>query len=126
MAIYMVEEFRRGNIIEVVFSQGAKVVGIISAITEDCKIKIRDYNSEFNTTKLNYIPLTEEWLAKLGFEKIENPNNTGTFLWTINEIGFIQSDKFYCASIDSLIEIQYVHQLQNLYFALTGEELTLK
>ena len=27
---------------------------------------------------------------------------------------------------DKNINIKYVHQLQNLYFALTGEELTIK
>ena len=73
------------------------------------------------------IPITEEWLLKLGFEERKNLIFTYSFpnkkyAYTIfgdNEDGF---------SITLLykIEIKYVHQLQNLYFALTGEELTIK
>lgn len=70
------------------------------------------------------IPLTEEWLFKFGFE-----------------IGYNQKKMLdvYCKDFDFLIErsnggnfyykktfIQYVHQFQNLYFALTGEVLTFK
>jgi len=32
----------------------------------------------------------------------------------------------YEGTTNDRIKIQYVHQLQNLYFALTGEELTYK
>ena len=70
------------------------------------------------------IPLTEEWLLKFGFEflkgvkgsefldcydynRFQVKNNFGVFFWYH-------------------VQIKYVHQLQNLYFALTGEELKLK
>jgi len=49
---------------------------------------------------LKPIPLTEEWLLKFGFEK---------------KIGW--DDYEY--------HIEYVHQLQNLYYALKGEEITI-
>jgi hypothetical protein len=81
-----------------------------------------------NEINLKPIPLTEDWLIRLGFEQAMN----GWFckkeyLWLrqyklnnqwfagVNGIGDID-----CTRID------YVHQLQNLYFALTGEELTIK
>jgi hypothetical protein len=71
------------------------------------------------------VPLTEEWLLKFGFDK-----------WFL-DYGFnlrgIICDIFYNVNTRELringdikIPIEYVHQLQNLYFALTGEELTLK
>lgn len=73
------------------------------------------------------IPLTEEWLLKFGFEKVgsnyENRliilhtnNKTGTFDFLLNEP---HSNKLIVRVIES------VHQLQNLYFALTNEELTI-
>ncbi len=77
------------------------------------------------------IPLTEEWLDKFGFEKTEDPED---LYYTIifDEIAnykFIVNRKlafglFTFRHPEFITQIQYVHQLQNLYFALTGEELT--
>lgn len=69
------------------------------------------------------IPLTEEWLLKFRFEK-----DGGIFH---NEIVLYENTKRFSYNAnyfehDNLIDIKYVHQLQNLYFALTGEELTVK
>jgi hypothetical protein len=72
------------------------------------------------------IPLTEEWLLKFRFEKY--------YEYYVNshlEISEMKSKKgydAYCTDMDFSIfmtEVKYVHQLQNLYFALTGEELIL-
>jgi hypothetical protein len=87
-----------------------------------------------NTDKiegLNYgfiepIPLTEEWLFKFGFERQEN--NWKTLDLHFATIGWeklagialsFEKESIY------LPHIKYVHQLQNLYFALTNEELIL-
>jgi len=61
------------------------------------------------------IPLTEEWLLKFGFEKHLNIfiNKQGWCIYFENGILRWQS-----------VILEHVHQLQNLYFALTGEELT--
>lgn len=82
----------------------------------------------------NPIPLTEEWLLKFGFDKIENGFKQ---YWDLN--GFqieIHGDKFPVRiwggeSAPHLTQFighktKHVHQLQNLYFALSGEELTIK
>lgn len=67
------------------------------------------------------IELTEEWLVKFGFEK------DGSF--TLNKLKLINCNNNYFIPFfnhsKSLNDVKYVHQLQNLYFALTGEELTL-
>ncbi|WP_347219308.1 hypothetical protein [Chryseobacterium sp.] len=80
------------------------------------------------------IELTEEWLEKFGFE-IEK---SSTHCIAFNEIGYeheLQLDKEFgtdenCWNITKYGGgyrlVYYVHQLQNLYFALTGEELTIK
>ncbi len=74
------------------------------------------------------IPLTEEWLKMLGFEGKDSD------WWTngVIELGYISQEEFYEAELTfpnmkwRRLELRYVHQLQNLYFALTGEELTIK
>ena len=71
------------------------------------------------------IPLTEEWLLRLGFHKISFRNNHNRYDMDnlrYND-GIIQL-KHRKISF-SLASCKYVHQLQNLYFALKGTELTL-
>ena len=77
------------------------------------------------------IPLTEEWLLKFGLQ----PNK-----WFCENSFCIVEDKTgdthygWCMKVQNAshtkeIEFgyfKYVHQLQNLYFALTGEELEIK
>jgi hypothetical protein len=77
------------------------------------------------------IPITEDWLVRLGLEKSHGmwsryfqESNPGFFYLELFENG-----KFHLTNTDygkSSVAIEYVHQLQNLYFAITGEELTLK
>lgn len=62
------------------------------------------------------IPLTEEWLIKFGFERW---NDVYNFYHKLNGVE-IENGNIYVGHGN---EIKYVHQLQNLYFALTGEEL---
>ncbi len=74
------------------------------------------------------IPLTEEWLLKFGFEYKDRGGYKGWYSpFVLNEsirIFEIENGWFKYSSARSVIK--YVHQLQNLYFALTGEELTIK
>jgi len=75
------------------------------------------------------IPLTEEWLTRFGIDwdiywqgytdgnwVLTNGNETG--IWRI-AYGKRRNDII-------VWYLKYVHQLQNLYFALTGKELKLK
>ena len=75
------------------------------------------------------IPLTEEWLLKFGFEK----SGGGLYLtYETFEMYYINGVLGLSARVSDPNEgyidtkIKYVHQLQNLHFALTGEELTIK
>ena len=66
-------------------------------------------------------PLTEEWLRNFGF-KISPIYRKGYF-----ELEYGHFSKCYqYRQGEVLYNIQFVHQLQNLYFALNGEELTIK
>jgi hypothetical protein len=81
------------------------------------------------------IPLTEEWLIKFGFNchTVENEARTIFYSknWGINGVEIICLDYHYKGIFEYQVakarykEVKYVHQLQNLYFALTGEELII-
>lgn len=69
------------------------------------------------------IPLTEEWLEKFGFQKNITTDLYPTFSYNILNIN---DGIVYVLNYGFITHIKYLHQLQNLYFALTGEELTIK
>ena len=76
------------------------------------------------------IPLTEEWLVKFGiltFKDISNDKDKGSIYFDSDTNSFyIYSGMGSYESYGFEVKCEYVHQLQNLYFALTGEELTIK
>lgn len=66
------------------------------------------------------IPITEEWLLKFGFRESETDLRKGNIIVRFGE------DRLIVTIIDELVlpKIQYIHQLQNLYFAHHNQELT--
>ena len=83
------------------------------------------------------IPLTEEWLLKFGFTKGYTKWGYNIPDWMFDITAFIgiglngnkQWFNLYCVNGETkqiFQSIYYVHQLQNLYFALTGQELEIK
>ena len=71
----------------------------------------------------NPIPLTEEWLLKLGFVKndFDSHYEKDEFHIEVWEKDFV----FRWNDFNIDINLNSVHRLQNLYFTLTNEELTL-
>lgn len=94
-----------------------------------------------NIQSIQPIPLTEEWLLKFGFEYFSKQIGETKLIYedyrlnnfvviikpNFSEVEYAPMPTF---DIEDRIHIhpniQHVHQLQNLYFALTGEELTVK
>lgn len=85
---------------------------------------------EYNSVKP--IVLTEEWLLNFGFKKHKcNIGGAdmwqGMDAWSINDNNWLfRGNPIYGLKLVGYFNsnIEYVHQLQNLYFALTGIELT--
>lgn len=82
--------------------------------------------SEFDEN-IQPIPLTEEWLLKFGFGRASETD----WIWAYKgyhhfRIDFDEGIGGIDGYRNSYREFNYVHQLQNLYFALVGEELTVK
>jgi hypothetical protein len=119
-------ELRIGNLVNFPFIGGyVEVIGL--AVKDDNKLFIQtrlNNNTFFELPKrYNPIPLTEDSLIRLGFEKtfitkIHLTFSKGTF-------SLLKRDKHIQIWYEN-INVQYVHQLQNLYFALTNEELEVK
>lgn len=69
------------------------------------------------------IPLTEEWLIKFGFIKNTRFYRHPKTMW---DYSLIDNELELFSGWDGdtyTVSCKYVHQLQNLYFALTGQEL---
>jgi hypothetical protein len=119
------EELRIGNLIWNPVQQcPCKVdMAVIGKIQADAYLKSK--GSE--VVEFEPIPLTEQWLIDFGFEynKIYMAYLLGEFQIDTN---FENTPKFSCyiEMLNEDIQIKYVHQLQNLFYILTGEELTKK
>lgn len=116
-------ELRIGNYIENTDSQMASYMVVNADVIKQ--------NEHTMYASLEPILLTEEWLIKFGFKKRDM---LSSILFDMKNPRFSiylnppidKSNKWNILGIEKNVNIQYVHQLQNLYFALTGEELTLK
>jgi len=89
-------------------------------------------NNAYNRTSLvlgniNEIPLTEEWLIKLGFEKSDYLNFTKkvsalTITCRIQiGINYTEFGGIYFGD-----RFKYVHDMQNFIFSISGQELTIE
>ena len=90
-----------------------------------------------NISNYKPIPLTEEWLVKFGFVKDDDYDWYSICFFTdCKELAekmtiSINLKSYRCAMLDNIDGdacytskiIKHVHKLQNLYFALTNEEL---
>jgi hypothetical protein len=116
------KELRIGNLVDL----GNRFAKISEIYHEACTVldleETQDTIEDYERTKP--IPLTKEWLLKFGFM-------TDDIEWWdgLVSLGIYKDGLFYCptSSISyRLSKIEYVHQLQNLCFAVTGEELKIK
>lgn len=84
-----------------------------------------DHNSHTYGDNVKPIPLTEEWLLKLGAEE-----NEGCFIHDRFKLQHHDVYKFWYVFDVTLMayitKVEFVHEWQNVYFALNGEELTVK
>ena len=120
-------ELRIGNYIE--FDSSVRTLVIedeqgfieVRSIGESGVNEWSDYGASGCVSNPKPIPLTEEWLIKFGFEKLECWDDMYYF-----KIGDFQVYEYNVSGYEyDDFNIKHVHQLQNLYFALTGEELKI-
>lgn len=106
--------------------------GVITVFNnEACVLKHKSGIVKCKVSDLNPIELSESILKQFGFKLVfggSGDANVYRFGEKCNTMEVINRGYgFKYNTFNSCeIKIQYVHQLQNLYFALTGEELTFK
>jgi hypothetical protein len=82
---------------------------------------------QYRNDAIQPIQITEEWIERFGFEFDQNYGLFGFFdddhaIYSLDTGGY-QFHIFCCNDIDCWVKVDYVHELQNLYFALMGKEL---
>ena len=111
-------ELRIGNIV-----QNLTINENASPFTEWVEniVDIEILNIINENTDYKPIQLTNDWMKKFGFKL----DSISSEFYGHNMI--FHSHLVHRQYISwGTVRLQYVHQLQNLYFALTGEELTIK
>ena len=123
----MIRELRIGNLVLNEDGLIHQVDGVNSLGVTSRQPNIKEPFENAHVDRYKPIPLTEEWLVRLGFVgshslyKIDD----GKFYFSINiqtRVAYINDGEGY----EGAAKILYVHQLQNLYFALTGQELVVE
>jgi hypothetical protein len=121
-----VNELRVGNL--VIYKQDNDELPVLKIDGDSKKVcldLLLGLNMEVGEQDIDPVPLTPEWLERCGFKE-----GTNYLFGKHLKLG-IHIDYTYIGTITStsaafVAPAQYVHQLQNLYFALTGEELQIK
>lgn len=104
--------------------RGNQIVTVKQLILEDSDILICEEHGLFT---LGYtvqpIPLTPEILEKCGF--IFRPEGEEAYeqIWMKGNFEIWEHDTGFCHSYINGGDINYLHQLQNLIYSLTNEEL---
>ncbi|WP_107039945.1 hypothetical protein [Brumimicrobium mesophilum] len=113
------KDLRIGNLLTSKSWGGYHPVSGIEVFRSHFEVKIGGYIHKISDdaqVDLDTIPLDKSDLIKFGFVKEE------CFYY---KNGVAIEDDFTLEGFGD-VELKYVHQLQNLYFALTGEELVMK
>lgn len=123
------QELRIGNLVETVY--GFSHVRALSDGYIGVFIGGKLY--DFNDNYIKPIQLTEEWLVKFGW-LYYNGQKEGVLTKDFGckmDVDYIDCELLIKShyepySMYRVTSVKHVHQLQNLYFALTGEELEIK
>jgi hypothetical protein len=92
-----------------------EVVGIVKGKPQTIPISLGESIEDYQP-----IPLTEEWLLRFGFINNELSAQPNVYVF--------HNCSIYVRGMSGAVhprDVQYVHQLQNLYHSLTGQELQL-
>jgi len=109
------EELRVGNYVK---NQDGTLTG--TPIGKPVKLTLDDFDKWLGF----YVPisLTKEWLVKLGFIHMYGVYYSYHGLEFNLEDGYIDNGH---SIINLKLPVKFVHQLQNIIWALTGKELTI-
>lgn len=113
-----VKELRIGNYVQPKNNSGREAkIGTVFAIGSYL-VSVNGNNNQYDYHLLEPILITEEILGKCKFVKQEL-DDTVIYYNSLMEL-----DAYFCLKVGiHNIEVKYLHQLQNLFFDITGKEL---
>jgi len=91
-------------------------------------IDLEQLSIDEHTERYLPIPLTADVLEKCGFDSVDRYDcriGNITFKVSFGGTGLIWQYEHHCNPVSRQATLIYLHQLQNLYLDLTGEELTV-
>lgn len=100
-------------------------IGYIRAILPEENLAHIANPIKIKWSNITGVPLTEDWLIKFGFEKEIESKITYFIIDEFNIEWWSKAKDGKALFTDGNLyrHMDFVHQLQNLYFALTGKEL---
>jgi len=116
------KELRIGNLILFTENNEPSIVAEIDA--KGVKVDVGKELVWIELEAFSPIPLTSDWIKMFGFQdgKIQISNSPKRWLsWSYAKEFCIENSDW--DELHEIKNVEYVHQLQNLYFALTGSEL---
>lgn len=113
-----VTEVRLGNL--VAYKNHYQTPEVVAALNKESE-KINGHDAK----DFSGIPLNEQWLEDFGFERHYNGKNCDYAKYGVGLCYEVDDDSWWYSGHPKSC-IKYVHQLQNLFYCLTGQELELK
>ncbi len=120
-----VKELRIGNLVQYQ-DEDVEIFKVVQISKKMISVENNIESCHLDIEAFEPIQLTEEWLLKFGFYENEN----GFFRLDFCNMYFLYKYNYGFSFCKNNLEIECyshftVNQLQNLYFALTGEELKI-
>jgi hypothetical protein len=117
------QELRVGNLVWVDTGIYNRLPTSITALSREL---FRCKDGIFSTVKFEPIPVDEDWLLRFGFKK----RNDKTFTYDRFILYFVSKYEFWYMNDRRtnvyFTKVEFVHELQNIIFAMNGEELEVK
>ncbi|MBP1165072.1 hypothetical protein JOE44_001956 [Chryseobacterium sp. PvR013] len=118
------QELRLGNLTK---DSRGKILTVLELLESYARVYTirKEWWSSTSYDDLEPIELNEDWLFKLGYECNKNEYSISGHD-RFNVFQSVKGPYIFCDDKIAIKYVKYVHELQNIFFALTGEELTIK
>lgn len=119
-----VQSLRIGNAI--LFSENNEIAIVAEINTMGVAVDVGKELTWIEADQFEPIPLSEDWLLRLGFEEVyKSPMHSTYWMDGLSYYFWYDNKKQYADFKGAEVDCQHLHQLQNLYWCLVGRELEI-